>query len=157
MGSFKKTETMRKIIIILLGMILLYSCIDKSSSHFENKEVKKEDVSLVENNVGAFNATQTIKKLQGTWINIDDPLSSLTFQGNKVINAYNETEVLNNIMYNLSNQCATEVKNNLPKDNYNYIVTSGDSVECYFIEQLDDENLVLKFLGIETLLRFKKE
>jgi hypothetical protein len=87
------------------------------------------------------------KQLQGTWVNIEAPISSLTFADNKVIK---------NILFSIQNSCGATAAGETPEERDKYIVTSGDTAECYYIVQLDDENLILGFWGEETALRFKK-
>ena len=90
---------------------------------------------------------ETLIQLQGTWVNMDAPTSSLTFANNKVIN---------NIIFSIQDTCGDATAKETPEEKDRYILTSGDTKECYYIVQLDDENLILGFWGEETALRFKK-
>ncbi|MFT4943596.1 MAG: hypothetical protein ACJAYD_000979 [Patiriisocius sp.] len=96
------------------------------------------------------------KQLQGTWVNIEAPISSLTFADNKVINKHDGVAVKKNILFSIQNSCGATAAGETPEERDKYIVTSGDTAECYYIVQLDDENLILGFWGEETALRFKK-
>ncbi len=99
---------------------------------------------------------ETLIQLQGTWFNMDAPTSSLTFANNKVINTYDGVAVNKNIIFSIQDTCGDATAKETPEEKDRYILTSGDTKECYYIVQLDDENLILGFWGEETALRFKK-
>ena len=96
-------------------------------------------------------------QLQGTWVNIQSPASTLTFQGKVVVNSFDGIAVKKNLGFSLQDSCTGTNFKNTPIEKNKYIVTTSATPECYYIVRLDKENLILGFWGIEEPLKFKKK
>lgn len=145
-----------KSIYLTLFCILLFACKQNTTSEILKPETISDNQKaepIIETNSNSEN----FKLLQGTWVNIDAPLSSLTFTNNQVINRYDGIDAKKNISFTIQNSCGTATPKETPVEEDKYIVTEGDLSECYYIVKIDQENLVLGFWGVETALRFKKK
>jgi hypothetical protein len=140
-----------KLIYISLFALLLFSC---------NQTSSKEGTSTKESKIiETFNTSKDLiyNQLQGTWVNIQSPLSTLSFNNNRVVNSYDGVVVKKNIEFSLQDSCAGTNYKETPTEKDKYIVTTSDTPECYYIVTLDKENLILGFWGVEEPLRFKKK
>ena len=140
-----------KLIYISLFALLLFSC--KQTSSKEGTTTKESKI------IDTVNTSRDIiyKQLQGTWVNIQSPLSTLSFNNNRVVNSYDGVVVKKNIEFSLQDSCAGTNYKDTPTEKDKYIVTTSDTPECYYIVTLDKENLILGFWGVEEPLRFKKK
>ena len=138
---------------IILAFLAVISCKKNTELEIVSSETI-EEIGVVENK---HSTSENYKKLQGTWENIDAPLSSLTFEGNKVINTYNGINTEKNITFSMGNTCSRKAIKNATKEVDRYINTTGDSEECYYIVKLEEDTMILGFWGIETPLRFKRQ
>ena len=140
-----------KLIYITLFALLLFSC---------NQTSSKEGTSTKESKIiETFNTSKDLiyNQLQGTWVNIQSPLSTLSFNNNRVVNSYDGVVVKKNIEFSLQDSCAGTNFKDTPIQKDKYIVTTSATPECYYIVTLDKENLILGFWGVEEPLRFKKK
>jgi len=140
-----------KLIYITLFALLLFSC--KQTSLKEGTTTKESKI------IETFNTSKDLiyNQLQGTWVNIQSPLSTLSFNNNRVVNSYDGVVVKKNIEFSLQDSCAGTNFNDTPIQKDKYIVTTSATPECYYIVTLDKENLILGFWGVEEPLRFKKK
>ena len=140
-----------KLIYISLFALLLFSC--KQTSSKEGTTTKESKI------IETFNTSKNLiyKQLQGTWVNTQSPLSTLSFNNNTVVNSYDGVVVKKNIEFSLQDSCAGTNYKDTPTEKDKYIVTTSDTPECYYIVTLDKENLILGFWGVEEPLRFKKK
>ena len=140
-----------KLIYISLFALLLFSC--KQTSLKEGTTTKESKI------IETFNTSKDLiyNQLQGTWVNIQSPLSTLSFNNNRVVNSYDGVVVKKNIEFSLQDSCAGTNYKDTPTEKDKYIVTTSDTPECYYIVTLDKENLILGFWGVEEPLRFKKK
>ena len=140
-----------KLIYITLFALLLFSC--KQTSSKEGTTTKESKI------IETFNTSKDLiyNQLQGTWVNIQSPLSTLSFNNNRVVNSYDGVVVKKNIEFSLQDSCAGTNYKDTPTEKDKYIVTTSDTPECYYIVTLDKENLILGFWGVEEPLRFKKK
>jgi len=140
-----------KLIYISLFALLLFSC--KQTSSKEGTTTKESKI------IETFNTSKDLiyNQLQGTWVNIQSPLSTLSFNNNRVVNSYDGVVVKKNIEFSLQDSCAGTNYKETPTEKDKYIVTTSDTPECYYIVTLDKENLILGFWGVEEPLRFKKK
>ena len=140
-----------KLIYISLFALLLFSC--KQTSSKEGTTTKESKI------IETFNTSKNLiyKQLQGTWVNTQSPLSTLSFNNNRVVNSYDGVVVKKNIEFSLQDSCAGTNYKDTPTEKDKYIVTTSDTPECYYIVTLDKENLILGFWGVEEPLRFKKK
>ena len=140
-----------KLIYITLFALLLFSC--KKTSLKEGTTTKESKI------IETFNTSKDLiyNQLQGTWVNIQSPLSTLSFNNNRVVNSYDGVVVKKNIEFSLQDSCAGTNYKDTPTEKDKYIVTTSDTPECYYIVTLDKENLILGFWGVEEPLKFKKK
>jgi len=140
-----------KLIYISLFALLLFSC--KQTSSKEGTTTKESKI------IDTVNTSKDLiyNQLQGTWVNIQSPLSTLSFNNNRVVNSYDGVVVKKNIEFSLQDSCAGTNYKDTPTEKDKYIVTTSDTPECYYIVTLDKENLILGFWGVEEPLRFKKK
>lgn len=140
-----------KPIYITLFALLLFSC--KQTSLKEGTSTKESE------NLDTVNTSRDkiYNQLQGTWVNTQSPLSTLSFNNNTVVNSYDGVVVKKNIEFSLQDSCAGTNYKDTPTEKDKYIVTTSDTPECYYIVTLDKENLILGFWGVEEPLRFKKK
>ena len=140
-----------KLIYITLFALLLFSC--KKTSLKEGTTTKESKI------IETFNTSKDLiyNQLQGTWVNTQSPLSTLSFNNNTVVNSYDGVVVKKNIEFSLQDSCAGTNFKDTPIQKDKYIVTTSDTPECYYIVTLDKENLILGFWGVEEPLRFKKK
>ncbi|MGK0379779.1 hypothetical protein [Patiriisocius sp. Uisw_017] len=137
---------------IILVFLAVISCKKNTSSGVKNSETI-EEIEIVKND---HSTSENYKKLQGTWVNIDAPLSRLTFEGDKVINTYNGANTEKNITFSMGKTCSRKAIKNASEED-RYINTTGDSEECYYIVKLEEDSMILGFWGTETPLRFKRQ
>jgi len=140
-----------KLIYITLFTVLLYSC---------NQTPLKEVITEQQANTTETENTSRAaiySQLQGTWVNIKSPASTLNFEDKVVVNSFDGIVVKKNLGFSLQDSCAGTNFKNTPIEKNKYIVTTSATPECYYIVRLDKENLILGFWGIEEPLRFKKK
>ena len=140
-----------KPIYITLFALLLFSC--KQTSLKEVTTVKESKI------IDKLNTSRDViyNQLQGNWVNTQNPLSTLSFNDNTVINSYDGVVVKKNIGFSIQDSCAGTNFKNTPIEKDKYIVTTSATPECYYIVMLEKENLILGFWGVEEALRFKKK
>jgi hypothetical protein len=140
-----------KPIYITLFALLLFSC--KQTSLKEVTKTKESEI------IETVDTSRDIiyNQLQGTWVNTQNPLSTLSFNKNTVVNSYDGVVVKKNIGFSIQDSCAGTNFKDTPIEKDKYIVTTSDTPECYYIVMLEKENLILGFWGVEEALRFKKK
>jgi hypothetical protein len=140
-----------KPIYITLFALLLFSC--KQTSLKEVTTIKESKI------IDKLNTSRDViyNQLQGNWVNTQNPLSTLSFNDNTVINSYDGVVVKKNIGFSIQDSCAGTNFKDTPIEKNKYIVTTSDTPECYYIVTLEKENLILGFWGVEEPLRFKKK
>ena len=140
-----------KPVYITLLTLLLFSC--KQTSLKEVTTIKEsENIDTVNTSIDVI-----YNQLQGTWVNTQSPLSTLSFNNNTVVNSYDGVVVKKNIGFSIQDSCAGTNFKDTPIQKDKYIVTTSASPECYYIVTLEKENLILGFWGVEEPLRFKKK
>ena len=140
-----------KPIYITLFALLLFSC--KQTSLKEVTTIKESKI------IDKLNTSRDViyNQLQGTWVNIQSPLSRLSFNNNTFVNSYDGVMVKKNIGFSIQDSCAGTNFKDTPIEKDKYIVTTSATPECYYIVTLEKENLILGFWGVEEPLRFKKK
>ena len=140
-----------KPIYITLFALLLFSC--KQTSLKEVTTIKESKI------IDKLNTSRDViyNQLQGNWVNTQNPLSTLSFNKNTVVNSYDGVVVKKNIGFSIQDSCAGTNFKDTPIEKNKYIVTTSDTPECYYIVTLEKENLILGFWGVEEPLRFKKK
>ena len=140
-----------KLIYITLFTVLLFSC----KQNPLKEVITEQQVKTTETDNTSSAALYS--QLQGTWVNIQSPASTLTFQGKVVVNSFDGIAVKKNLGFSLQDSCTGTNFKNTPIEKNKYIVTTSATPECYYIVRLDKENLILGFWGIEEPLKFKKK
>ena len=140
-----------KPIYITIFALLLFSC--KQTSLKEVTTTKESKI------IETVNTSRDViySQLQGTWVNTQSPLSTLSFNNNTVVNSYDGVMVKKNLEFSIQDSCAGTNFKDTPIEKDKYIVTTSDTPECYYIVTLEKENLILGFWGVEEPLRFKKK
>ena len=140
-----------KPVYITLLTLLLFSC--KQTSLKEVTTIKESKI------IDKLNTSRDViyNQLQGTWVNIQSPLSRLSFNNNTFVNSYDGVMVKKNLEFSVQDSCAGTNFKDTPIEKDKYIVTTSATPECYYIVTLDEENLILGFWGVEEALRFKKK
>lgn len=140
-----------KLIYITLFTVLLFSC----KQNPLKEVITEQQVKTTETDNTSSAAIYS--QLEGTWVNIQSPASTLTFQGKVVVNSFDGIAVKKNLGFSLQDSCTGTNFKNTPIEKNKYIVTTSATPECYYIVRLDKENLILGFWGIEEPLKFKKK
>ena len=140
-----------KLIYITLLTVLLFSC----KQNPLKEVITEQQVKTTETD--NTSSAAIYRQLQGTWVNIQSPASTLTFQGKVVVNSFDGIAVKKNLGFSLQDSCTGTNFKNTPIEKNKYIVTTSATPECYYIVRLDKENLILGFWGIEEPLKFKKK
>jgi hypothetical protein len=140
-----------KLIYITLLTVLLFSC----KQNPLKEVITEQQVKTTETDNTSSAAIYS--QLQGTWVNIQSPASTLTFQDKVVVNSFDGIAVKKNLGFSLQDSCTGTNFKNTPIEKNKYIVTTSATPECYYIVRLDKENLILGFWGIEEPLKFKKK
>ena len=140
-----------KLIYISLFALLLFSC--KQTSLKEGTTTKESEIIETVDT----SKVKVYMQLQGTWVNIQSPASTLTFEAKNVVNSFDGIAIKRNIGFSIQDSCAGTNYKDTPTEKDKYIVTTSATPECYYIVTLDKENLILGFWGVEEPLRFKKK
>lgn len=140
-----------KPIYISLFALLFFSC--KQTSLKEGTTTKESEIIETVDT----SKVKVYMQLQGTWVNIQSPASTLTFEAKNVVNSFDGIAIKKNIGFSIQDSCAGTNYKDTPIQKDKYIVTTSDTPECYYIVTLDKENLILGFWGVEEPLRFKKK
>ncbi|MGJ8666843.1 MAG: hypothetical protein ACSHW7_10780 [Patiriisocius sp.] len=143
--------------LLLLMIIAAFSCNQKNTQK-DNEINISEEVTTQKTTANTLENSEVLEKLQGTWTNNLDYLSTLTFEGNSVINAYQDTLSIRKVEFVLGNSClnAPAVAEEDKKDLY--ITTKGKPSECYLIKELNDSILKMTFVdgNIDLIFNRKK-
>jgi len=140
-----------KLIYISLFALLFFSC--KQTSLKEGTTTKESEIIETVDT----SKVKVYMQLQGTWVNIQSPASTLTFEAKNVVNSFDGIAIKRNIGFSIQDSCAGTNYKDTPTEKDKYIVTTSATPECYYIVTLDKENLILGFWGVEEPLRFKKK
>ena len=137
-------------------MFVLIACKNNS----ESTSLTEKDGTEIENNISEKttekNPSENLVLLQGTWRNVLDPLSTIVFEGNTSQNLYDGLETGKTILFTIDSTCKNGSNPAGSEEVDKYISTTGSAEECYYIVTLDEENLVMSFLGKGNTLTFKK-
>ena len=140
-----------KPIYISLFALLFFSC--KQTSLKEGTTTKESEIIETVDT----SKVKVYMQLQGTWVNIQSPASTLTFEAKNVVNSFDGIAIKKNIGFSIQDSCAGTNYKDTPIQKDKYIVTTSATPECYYIVTLEKENLILGFWGVEEPLRFKKK
>ena len=139
----------------IITLCLLYACGKTGSQQSaknnkdslqENKEIKADNQETIPS------AEEIAKKLQGKWQSVDDAKSFIEFKGEFHTDIY-DNEAMEKEKFTISKSCPDTDNPNLKSEKAEFLVV-GDM--CWFIEQVDEHDLVLNYTSRGNTLRYKK-
>lgn len=147
--------------IFLSLMVLTIAC--EQSQTKRPKEDNHKDNPVQTNNRSERksenhpNTKQTFDLLQGKWQHIDDKSNYLMFEGNfrketaEGMSGWDEEE------FSLSDKCLNESDkdNGIEKEEAKYISCLKSDL-CWYIIEVDEENLMLSYMGRGNTLTYKR-
>ncbi len=119
------------------------------------KEANKETPSIQKEEISEIKS-ETHTMLQGIWLNKDDTLSAIRFEGNTSTNSYKGVDSGKEIFFTVDSNCAGS-ENVAPAEEGSYINTTGFAEECYFIENLTETDLTIKLVSENISLQFRRK
>ncbi|GEQ85598.1 hypothetical protein ULMS_11060 [Patiriisocius marinistellae] len=145
-----------KNLLLLFALTGIFSCNQKGTKKANETKISEEITkeSLTTNDL---ENSEIFKMLQGSWVNNLDPLSTLTFNGKSVTNAYQDTLSVRTVGFVLGNSCLNAPSISNEKEADLYITTTGNMSECYFIKKLNDTILKINFVDGNIDLTFNKK
>lgn len=103
------------------------------------------------------NPTETMELLQGTWQHVEDPTNYLVFEKNlrkEIVGGMSEWD---SEVFILSDKCLNESdKGAVATTEKGYYVSCTQSDLCWFVEEVDKDNLVLSYMGRGNFLTYKR-
>ncbi|GER57915.1 hypothetical protein [Patiriisocius marinus] len=131
-------------------LLLFIGCKEVTTNNvsIENKptEEVKDDV------VNSAN----LKLLQGSWQNTLDTLSVIKIKGDVISNYYSGISAGPGVRIELSDRCLANPDPSRASEPDRYISVKGKFPDCYYINKIDKNNLMLNFLNGGIDLTFKK-
>tara|TARA_R100000935_G_scaffold18503_1_gene35817 strand:+ start:43884 stop:44291 length:408 start_codon:yes stop_codon:yes gene_type:complete len=119
----------------------------------------KNDSKNTETSIDATN-TETSSKvyetLQGSWANVQDTLSTITFEGNTSRNLYKGVDTGRSIFFTINSSCATDQSIKTAEED-KYLNTTGAAEECYYIKTLNETTLELTLVAENITLQFTRQ
>ena len=142
-----------KYLLLILVVFSFASCEETKPKKTEVKvEHEVENVS----EETAFTSYDTVHNLlKGSWSNAFEPNSVIVFKENTTTNMYQDIIASENVPYTLGTSCKNEaaVKSS---DQFRFVTTLGNGTECYYINTLDKNTLILALEKEDILLTFKR-
>jgi len=134
-----------KAIYLLIVLVSFTACKNESKKVETSVDAKTTKVN-----------SKSFEMLQGTWVNIQDTLSTISFEGNTSKNSYNGVPNDRSIFFSIDNTCiANEIASTEEKDKY--LNTTGAAEECYYLKTLNETTLELELVGKNMTLQFKRQ
>ena len=142
-----------KYLLLVITLSAFYSCKDiKTETIMEITEAPMEVVS----GENAFTSYEHVQGLiQGSWTNELDPESVIIFEENTTINKYQGVIAQKGESYTIGTNCKSEAKAKSTAA-FRYINTSGNYPECYYIQTLNENTLVMEFEKGDITLTFNR-
>lgn len=134
-----------KTVSLAIILMMLIACKSDTNQEGIVKETKISEAN-----------SKTVEMLQGTWINLQDTLSTISFHGKTSKNAYNGIDTGRNIFFTIDSNCSA-TPSVTASETDRFINTSGDANECYYIETLSEKKLALKLVAQNITLHFKRQ
>ena len=116
------------------------------------QEIEADTEKTAENKTTIPSAEEIAKKLQGKWQSVDDAKSFIEFKGEFHTDIY-DNEAMEKEKFTISKSCPDTDNPNLKSEKAEFLVV-GDM--CWFIEQVDEHDLVLNYTSRGNTLRYKK-
>ena len=136
---------MKRFLYVSIFFLVYISCNEnKTGTTKEPIEAVKDDTA------------ETFKMLQGTWVNVQDTLSTISFEGSTSTNSYNGTPNGRTIHFTIGNNCAAGQTVTISEKD-KYINTTGAAEECYYIKTLTKSTLELQLVASDLTLAFKRQ
>ena len=142
---------MQKLSILFLITLCVFSCKKKEETP-KNIEVEQKIEKVVPKE---SSSNSKIDFLQGSWQNIDDPKSKMSFKGNLWIDTYEGMKEISKNTFEINDQCANVTQQNAPKLKDGYI-SIAKLKQCYKIVKVDKEYLELSYVGRGNSLKYKR-
>ena len=130
-------------------LIILLSIFTACKNDSKNTKTVK-DVTIPEVN------SKTLKMLQGTWVNMQDTLSTISFDGNTSKNSYKGVANNRSIFFTIGDHCEKNQSISTGEKD-KYLTTTGAAEECYYIKSLNETKLELMLVAENITLQFKKK
>jgi hypothetical protein len=142
-----------KYLLLVLTASALFSCKDiKTETANEITEAPMEIVS----GENAFTSYEHVHGLiQGSWTNDLDPESVIVFEENTTTNKYQGVIAQKSVSYTIGTNCKNEAKAKSTAA-FRYINTSGNYPECYYIQALNENILIMEFEKGDITLTFNR-
>ena len=103
------------------------------------------------------NPTETMELLQGTWQHVEDPTNYLVFEKNlrkEIVGGMSEWD---SEVFILSDKCLNESdKGAVATTEKGYYISCTQSDLCWFVEEVDEDNLVLSYMDRGNFLTYKR-
>ncbi|MGI6342545.1 MAG: hypothetical protein ACOXZ9_06170 [Bacteroidales bacterium] len=114
-------------------------------------------VALLLCTVGCSQKKSVVELLEGTWQHVDDETNYLVFEDGmrkEIVDGMSDWDVE---PYTLSDFCTNDMNKDmeLPHEKDKYI-SCNESDFCWYIVQLDEENLILSLMGRGNTLEYKR-
>lgn len=115
------------------------------------------NTKLVETSGGGSNPTETMELLQGTWQHVEDPTNYLVFEKNLRKEIAGDMTAWDEEEFVLSDKCLNQSDKEAVVGNEkgNYISCLKSDL-CWFVEEVDKDNLVLSYMGRGNFLTYKR-
>jgi hypothetical protein len=147
---------------LLLNLIVLTISCDQSQTKSPKQDNHKESPTHTtkrseRKSENHLNTKQTLDLLQGKWQHIDDKSNYLMFEGNyrketaEGMTGWDEEE------FSLSEKCLNESDkdNGIEKEEAKYISCLKSDL-CWYIIGVDEENLMLSYMGRGNTLTYRR-
>lgn len=101
--------------------------------------------------------TATMELLQGTWQHVEDPTNYLVFEKNLRKEIAEGMSEWDSETFILSDKCLNESdKGAVATTEKGYYISCAQSNMCWFVEEVDKDNLVLSYMGRGNFLTYKR-
>ncbi len=148
-------------IILLTLTVLTVSC-EQSQTKKSTQDTKKDNTSQTDKThektvESHLTSQETLALLQGKWQHIEDKSNYLVFEGNyrketaEGMTGWDEEE------FSLSDKCLNESDkdNSIEKEEAKYISCKKSDL-CWYIIGVDEENLMLSYMGRGNTLTYRR-
>ena len=146
----------------LFVFILLSLACNQGGTVNTVKDSVKESVTTlntlpVEKSAVSSNPTETMKLLQGTWQHVEDPTNYLVFENNLRKEIAGDMSEWDSEAFILSDKCLNESdKGAVATTEKGYYISCVQSDLCWFVEEVNKDNLVLSYMGRGNFLTYKR-
>ena len=115
------------------------------------------DTQRLEKVESSSNPTEIMELLQGTWQHVEDPTNYLVFEKNLRKEIAGGMSEWDSEAFILSDKCLNESdKGAEATTEKGYYISCAQSNLCWFVEEVDKDNLVLSYMGRGNFLTYKR-